>query len=101
MPSFDITLNIYVFLLLLGLSLIVGLWARSSQLAKKHRQIVRLEQEIHEAYAETLESQKDFSDLEIKYKDLTNPVISMKNSKLEDSPVDREGMRKNRAIGTD
>jgi hypothetical protein len=102
MPSFDITLNIYVFLLSLGMSLIVGFWGRSRQLAKKHRQIVKLEQELHEAYAETLESQKDFSDLEIKYKDLTNPVISMKNSKLEDSPLaDREGMRKNRAIGTD
>jgi hypothetical protein len=102
MPSFDITLNIYIFLLSLGLSLIVGFWGRSRQLAKKHRRIIQLEQEVHEAYAETLDSQKSYSELAIKYKDLTNPVISMKNSKLEDAPLtDREGMRKNRATGTD
>ncbi len=102
MPSFDITLNIYVFLLSLGVSLIVGFWGRSRQLAKKHRRIAQLEQEIIEANAETLDSQKDYSELAIKYKDLTNPVISMKNTKLEDAPLtDREGMRKNRATGTD
>jgi len=102
MPTFDITLNIYVFLLSLGLSLIAGFWGRSNQLAKKHRRIVQLEQEILTAYAETLDSQKDFQDLLIKHKDLTNPVISMKTSKLEDSPLtDRDGMRKNRATGTD
>jgi hypothetical protein len=102
MPNFDITLNFYVFCLSLGISLIVGFWGRSGQLAKKHRRIVQLEREITQAYAETLESQKNYSELAIKYKDLTNPVISMKNSKLEDSPLtDREGMRKNRATGTD
>ena len=102
LPSFDITLNIYVFLLSLGMSLILGFWGRSNQLAKKHRRIVSLEQEITEAYAETLESQKDYQELIVKYKDLTNPVISMKNTKLEDTPLaDRDGMRKNRATGTD
>jgi hypothetical protein len=102
MPYFDITLNVYVFLLSLGMSVIVGFWGRSKQLAKKHRRIAQLEREVLEAYAETLESQKSYSELEIKYKDRTNPVISMKNSKLEDSPgTDREGMRQNRATGTD
>jgi hypothetical protein len=102
MPSFDITLNIYIFLLSLGMSLMLGFWGRSRQLAKKHRRIVQLEQEIIEANAETLDSQKDYSELATKYKDLTNPVISMKNTKLEDAPqTDREGMRKNRATGTD
>lgn len=102
MPYFDITLNVYIFLLSLGISAIIGFWGRSHQLAKKHRRIVQLEQEVLEAYAETLESQKDYSELAIKYQDLTNPVISMKNSKLEESPLtDREGMRKNRATGTD
>jgi hypothetical protein len=101
-PSFDITLNIYIFLLTLGMSLIAGFWGRSHQLAKKHRRIVQLEREITQAYEETLESQKDYQELAVKYKDLTNPVITMKNSKLEDSPLtDRDGMRKNRATGTD
>jgi hypothetical protein len=101
-PSFDITLNIYVFLLSLSMSLIVGFWGRSNQLAKKHRRIVQLEREISQAYEETLESQKDYQVLAEKYKDLTNPVITMKNSKLEDAPLtDRDGMRKNRATGTD
>jgi uncharacterized membrane protein len=102
MPNFDITLNIYVFLLSLGLSLVLGFWGRSNQLAKKHRRIVQLEQEVTEANAETLESQKDYHELEMKYKDLTNPVITMKSNKLEDSPIaDRDGMRQNRATGTD
>ena len=71
-------------------------------MAKKHRRIVQLEREVTDAYAETLESQKDYRELEMKYKDLTNPVITMKNSKLEDSPItDRDGMRQNRATGTD
>jgi hypothetical protein len=101
-PSFDITLNIYIFLLSLGMSLILGFWARSNQLAKKHRRIAQLEQEVLQAYAETLESQKDYSELAVKYKDVTNPVISMISSKLEDTPLtDRDGMRKNRATGTD
>ena len=102
LPSFDITLNVYIFLLSLGMSLIVGFWGRSNQLAKKHRRIVQLEREITQAYEETLESQKDYQELAIKYKDLTNPVITMKSSKLEDSPItDRDGMRQNRATGTD
>jgi hypothetical protein len=102
MPTFDITLNIYVFLLSLGLSLVLGFWGRSNQLAKRHRRIVQLEQEVTDANAETLESQKDYHKLEMKYKDLTNPVITMKSSKLEDSPIaDRDGMRQNRATGTD
>jgi hypothetical protein len=101
-PSFDITLNIYVFLLSLGMSLIVGFWGRSNQLAKKQRRIVQLEREIIQAYEETLESQKDYQVLAVKYQDLTNPVITMKNSKLEDTPLtDRDGMRKNRATGSD
>ena len=101
-PSFDITLNIYIFLLSLGMSLIVGFWGRSNQLAKKHRRIVQLEREITQAYEETLESQKDYLELATKYQDLTNPVITMKNSKLEDAPLtERDGMRKNRATGTD
>ncbi len=100
--SFDITLNIYVFLLSLGMSLIAGFWGRSHQLAKKHRRIAQLEQEVLQANAETLESQKDYKELATKYKDVTNPVITMKNSKLEDAPLtDRDGMRKNRATGTD
>jgi hypothetical protein len=102
MPTFDITLNIYVFLLSLGVSLIAGFWGRSNQLAKKHRRIVQLEKEVLTANAETLDFQKEFQDLLSKHKDLTNPVISMKNNKLEDTPLaDRDGMRKNRATGTD
>jgi hypothetical protein len=101
-PSFDITLNIYIFLLSLGMSLIVGFWGRSNQLAKKHRRIIQLEREVTQAYEETLESQKDYLELATKYQDLTNPVITMKNSKLEDAPLtERDGMRKNRATGTD
>jgi hypothetical protein len=105
MPIFDITLNVYFFLLLIGLSLGFGYGARGRQLAKKQRRIVQLEWEVTEANAETLEAQREYCELEGKMKDLTNPVILMKSSKLEEpipTPLtERDGMRKNRATGTD
>jgi hypothetical protein len=91
MPNFDITLNIYIFLLIIGLAAVLGSLPRSRQLKKKQRKIVQLEQEVVEANAEVLETQLEYCELESRLKEIANPapnpVISMKD--------------KNRATGTD
>jgi hypothetical protein len=105
LPNFDITLNIYIFLLSLLAPLLLGYAARSRQLAKKARRISELERETLEAHAEVLDTQREYCELESRVKDITNPVIAMKNNKLDESqptPVpEREGIRKNRPTGTD
>lgn len=89
MPNFDITLNIYIFLLIIGLAVVLGYLPRSRQLAKKQRKVMQLEQEMVEAHAEVLENQREYCELEARLKDVANPnpVINMKE--------------KNRATGTD
>jgi len=89
MPNFDITLNVYIFLLIIGLAVVLGYLPRSRQLAKKQRKIMQLEQEMVDAHAEVLENQREYCELESRLKDVANPnpVISMKE--------------KNRATGTD
>jgi hypothetical protein len=91
MPTFDITLDIYIFLLIIGLAGVLGYLPRSRQLAKKQRKIAALEHEMVQAHAELLENQREFCELEArmkeKEKDISNPVIPMKE--------------KNRPTGTD
>jgi hypothetical protein len=105
LPNFDITLNIYIFLLSLIGSLLLGYSARSRQLAKKIRRISELERETLQAHAEVLDTQREYCELETRVKDITNPVIAMKNNKLDEpqpTPLpERESLRKNRATGTD
>jgi hypothetical protein len=92
MPNFDITLNIYIVLLLIIASFGLGCLPRKRQLGKKQRKIVELERELVQAYAEVLDTQREFLQLEAKIKDITNPVIPMKSNKLEEN---------NRPTGTD
>lgn len=89
MPNFDITLNIYIFLLIIGLAVVLGYLPRSRQLSKKQRKVMQLEQDMVDAHAEVLENQREYCELEARLKDVANPnpVISMKE--------------KNRATGTD
>ena len=84
LPNFDITLNIYGFLLCLLGSLLLGYAARRRQLAKKMRRISELERETLQAHAEVLDSQREFCELETRVKDITNPVIAMKNNKIDE-----------------
>ena len=92
MLNFDITLNIYIVALLGLIAFGLGCLPRKRELGKKQRKIIELERELVQAYAEVLDSQRGYIQLEAKMKDITNPVISMKNSKLEEN---------NRPTGTD
>ena len=94
--SFDITLNVYVFLLLLALAAVLGHIPRAQVIAKKQRKINELEREMVQAHAEVLESQREFCQLEASLKNNSNPVIAMKGNKWEEPPK-----KNNRHTGTD
>ena len=94
--SFDITLNIYLFLLLLVVAAMLGHIPRAKMIAKKQRKIAELEREMVQAHAEVLESQREFCQLEASMKESSNPVIPMKNNKWEEPP-----QKNTRHTGTD
>ncbi|HXB09026.1 MAG TPA: hypothetical protein VNW04_17995 [Puia sp.] len=96
MLNFDITLNIYVFLLLIAGAAMIGHMPRSKQIARKQRKIAELEREMVQAHAELLESQRDFCQLEASLKNTGNPVIPLKSNKWEEPQ-----QKNNRATGTD
>jgi hypothetical protein len=80
MPDFDLSIDIYVLAALLLLATLAGFLLRSRQLAKKVRKIAKLEQDVIEAHAEVLETQKDYCELESKFKEESSLVIPiMKN----------------------
>jgi hypothetical protein len=83
-PSFDITLNVYLFMLIVVLAMAPGFIRRSVQLARKQRRISALEQEMVEAHAELLEKEREYCELEARMRDITNPVIPINASKLEE-----------------
>jgi len=84
MPVFDLNINIYALLLLMGLAALVGFALRSRQLGKKIKEIASLEREVAEVSAEILEVQKEYCQLESRMKDLSIPVISIKQASKDD-----------------
>ncbi|HEY4109474.1 hypothetical protein [Puia sp.] len=92
MPNFDITLNVYLILLLIACAFGVGCLPRKKQMARKQRKIAELEREMVQAHAEILESQREYCRLEARMQNVSNPVISMKSNKHEEN---------NRPTGTD
>jgi len=105
MPTFQLTIDAYVLILILGIAALVGFWGRSRQLAKKERRIHQLEQEMLDAHAEVLSFQREYHELESRVTGDTSPVISMKNNKNEEPPPHstdrRTPVRKDRPTGTD
>jgi hypothetical protein len=105
MLNFDITLNVYVFFLMIVGAVLVGYFPRKKQISKKQRKIVELEREMIQAHAELLENQQEYCLLEARLRDITNPVIPMKGNKGEESqdkPLpESRGLRNNRPTGTD
>jgi hypothetical protein len=83
MPVFDLTINVIVLFVLMGLAALAGFGLRSRQLAKRKRQIVELEKEVIQVSAEILQVQKEYCELELKIKDMSIPVISIKQATKE------------------
>jgi len=75
MPLFDISIDIYLLIVLLAFAMLAGFWGRSGQIAKKKRRIAELEREMMQAHAELLEMQKDYCELESRAKEGNSPVI--------------------------
>lgn len=80
MPVFDLTMNIVVFLISIGLAALAGFGLRSRQLVKKNRQIAALEKEMLQVSAEILQVQKEYCELEMKLKNLNIPVIPIRQA---------------------
>jgi hypothetical protein len=84
MPLFDISINVLLFIVLIGLSVWSGFAFRSRQLAKKCRQIAALEREMLELNAEVLAVQKESCELEARLQQLTIPVIPINQAAKDD-----------------
>lgn len=104
MPTFEITMNIFVLGLIPLVAVLVGYLPRSHQLMRKNRQIARLERDMVQAHAELLETQREFCELDAKMKDITNPVIPMNSKNSDDPPQtplpERDGLRQHRPAGS-
>ena len=80
MPSIDLTINVFILMALIGLAALSGFGLRSHQLAKKQRQIMELEKEVLQVSAEILTVQKEYCEMEMRLKDMSIPVISIKHA---------------------
>jgi hypothetical protein len=105
MPTFQLTIDAYIFILIIGIAVLTGFWARSRQLARKERRIHQLEQEMLDAHAEVLSVQREYHELESRVASDTSLVIAMKSNKNDEPPpqsTDRKtSVRKDRPTGTD
>ena len=105
MPTFQLTIDAYIFVLIIGIAVLAGFWGRSRQLAKKDRRICQLEQEMLDAHAEVLSVQREYHELESRVASDTSPVITMKSNKNDEPPPQstdrRTSVRKDRPTGTD
>jgi hypothetical protein len=95
MPLFDLSFNIDLFILLMiiGLSMYTGFLLRSYQIRKKNRRIAELESEMLQAHAEVLLAQKEYCELESRVKDMPIPVIAMKHAAKEEDEKNKTQTR--------
>jgi type II secretory pathway component PulJ len=100
MPVFDISIDIYLLILLLAFAMLAGFLGRSRQIAKRKRRIAELEREMMQAHAELLEMQRDYCELESSLKEGNSPVIPIK--KKNEMPIgpDPGRTRKSSSTGT-
>jgi len=82
----DLLTNIFALSGIIVLSMLAGYGMRGKQLAKKNRRIRQLEHEMIETHAEILEVQKEFCELESKYKGPKIQLISKASSLGKDRP---------------
>jgi hypothetical protein len=78
MLTIEVSLNILVLILIVAVSALTGYGIRSRQLAKTRDRISELEEEMLSNYAEILDLQKDYLNMESKLKDFQIPVIPIK-----------------------
>jgi cell division protein FtsL len=79
----EVSLNIYLFALILGLSFFVGFAFRARKFFKYRTKIEELEREILNNYAHILDLERETLNMENKMQDIKSPVIAMKASAIE------------------
>ncbi|HMH21663.1 MAG TPA: hypothetical protein VK563_07800 [Puia sp.] len=83
----ELFINVLVLTGIILLSMLAGFGLRSRQLGKKDARIRKLEQEMIETHAEILEAQKEYCELESKYRGPKIPVIKTSPSLGKDRPT--------------
>src|SRR5882762_8602447 len=81
---FEVTINVFVFALILFAAAIVGYGFRSRRTMKSLSKIEKLERELLSNYAQILDLEKENTTLEGKLQDIKIPVISMKAATREE-----------------
>jgi hypothetical protein len=74
----EVTLNIYLLALVIGLSVWVGFAIRSKKVLQCRTKIEELEREILNNYAHILELERESLNMELQAQDTKSPVITMK-----------------------
>jgi cell division protein FtsL len=79
----EVTLNIYLFALVLGLSVFAGFAFRAKIILRYREKIEELEREILNNYAHILDLERETLFMENKIQDIKSPVITMKAPNIE------------------
>ncbi len=105
MPTFDVTLDISLLFLICCIAALFGFAFRAAQLTRKNRRINELEREVMKSHEEILETQKEYCEMESRFRNLAIPVITMKHPAMEEEQKsevrpDAGALRKNRPTRT-
>ena len=74
----EVTLNIYLLAIILGLSVFTGFAFRAKMILKAKAKIKELEREILNNYEHILELERETLNMESRIQDVKSPVITMK-----------------------
>ena len=83
MPAIELTLNVYVLLLIAGISFLLGFWIRKKQIRPLKKKVYELEKEMLNNHAEILELQRNKTLLEQNLQSSKIPVIPLNPQKDE------------------
>src|SRR5215475_1158667 len=90
MFSIEFSVNILVLAMAMLVAGFIGYSLRSRQLRKKQYKIVELRKEMVDNHAHILQLQKEYVDLQLKFKDDKTPVVGIRNVVKESDSQDLE-----------
>jgi hypothetical protein len=91
MLTIEFSLNLFMLGAIVIVSALVGFSIRSRQLVRSRLRVAALEKEMLSNYAEILELQRDYINMESQLKDFHIPVIPIK-SKMKDIQEENSGI---------
>jgi hypothetical protein len=87
--TLDFIINPVVLFVAVIVGALAGILVNQGRLAKSHRRIRQLENEMISSHAEILETQKAYVRMEMRLKEQSIPVIPMKISGKENNPKEK------------